>query len=83
MKVIGYSEHSFTAKDTGALIEGMYIFVTFENSRTTGSACDRFFVSRKRLDECDYSPCLGDNIELLYNRYGKITGIRLIDKPFS
>ena len=78
MKVIGFSERSFTAKDTGALIEGMNIFVTFENKSTTGLACERFFISQKRLDECGYNPSLGDDIEVLYNRYGKITGISLI-----
>lgn len=78
MNVIGFSDRSFTSKDTGALIEGMYIYVSFENKRTTGSACDRFFISRKRLDESGYYPSLGDEIELQYNRYGKITGIRLI-----
>lgn len=78
MKVIGFSERSFTSKDTGALIEGMYIFVTFENKCTSGSACDRLYVSRQRLNECGYSPSLGDEIEPLYNRFGKIIGIRLM-----
>lgn len=78
MKVIGFSDRSFTSKDTGALIEGMYIYVSFENNRTTGSACDRLYVSRHRLDESGYYPSLGDDIEPLYNRYGKITGIHLI-----
>lgn len=78
MKVVGFSERSFTAKDTGALIEGMTIYVSFESNRITGIGCDRFFISQKRLDECDYSPSIGDDIELLYNRFGKITGIRLM-----
>lgn len=78
MKVIGFSECSFTAKDTGSLIEGMNIFVSFENKRTTGFACDRIFISRQRLEECGYYPSLGDDIEPLYNRFGKITGIRLV-----
>ena len=78
MNVIGFSERSFTAKDTDALIEGMNIFVTFESKSTTGLACDRFFISQKRLNECDYFPSLGDEIELQYNRYGKITDIRLL-----
>ena len=78
MKVIGYSEHSFTAKDTGALIVGMYIYVTYENKRTTGLACDRFFISQKRLEECGYFPSLDDAIQLVYNKYGKITGILMI-----
>lgn len=78
MKIIGFSESSFTDKDTGALIEGMNIFVTFENKSTTGLACDRFFVSQKRLVDCGYFPSLDDDIELVYNRYGKISGIRLI-----
>lgn len=79
MKVIGYSERSFTSKDTGALIEGMYIYVTFENSRTMGSACERLYISRQRLDESVYYPSIGDNIEPLYNRFGKVTGIRVIE----
>lgn len=78
MKVIGFSERSFTSKDTGALIDGMYIYVSFENNRTTGSACDRLYVTRQRLDESGYSPSVGDDIEVLYNRYGKISGIRLM-----
>lgn len=78
MKVIGFADRTFTAKDSGALIEGMYIFVTFENKSTTGLACDRFFISRQRLDACGYSPSLDDDIDILYNRYGKISGIRLM-----
>ena len=79
MKVIGFSERSFTAKDTGALIEGMYIYVTFARNHTTGCACDRLYVSRQRLEESGYYPSLGDEIEPLYNRYGKITGICLLE----
>ena len=78
MKVIGFADRSFTSKDTGALIEGMYIYVSYENTCTIGSACDRLYVSRQRLEQCGYSPSLGDDIEPLYNRYGKITGIRLM-----
>lgn len=78
MKVIGFCERSFTSKDTGALIEGMYIYVSFENSRTTGCACERLYFSRQRLDQSNYYPSLGDEIEPLYNRFGKITGIRLV-----
>lgn len=78
MKVIGFSESSFTAKDTGAVIEGMNIFVTFESSRVTGTACDRLYVSRNRLEECGYYPSIGDDIEPMYNRYGKIAGIRTL-----
>ena len=78
MKVIGFADRSFTAKATGTLIEGMYIFVSFEDKRTTGLACDRLFLSRQRLDESDYYPSLGDEIEPIYNRYGKINGIRLL-----
>ena len=78
MKVIGFAERNFTSKDTGAFIEGMYIFVTFENSRTTGLASDRLYVSCNRLEQFGYSPSVGDDIEIQYNRYGKISGIRLI-----
>ena len=73
-KVIGFSERSFTSKDSGAVIDGMNIFVTFETNRTTGLACDRIFISRYRLDQCGYKPSVGDDIEIQYNRYGKISG---------
>ena len=78
MKVIGFADRSFTSKDTGAVIDGMYIYVTFNNNRTTGLACDRIFISNQRLSACDYTPHLDDCIEIQYNRYGKISGICLI-----
>ena len=78
MKVIGIAERNFTSKDTGAFIEGFYIYVTFENNRTTGLASDRLYLSRNRLDQFGYSPSVGDDIDIQYNRYGKISGIRLI-----
>ena len=83
MKVIGFSQRSFTSKDTGELIEGVFIYVSYENKCTTGCACERLYVSLSRLDQCDYYPSVGDDIEPLYNRYGKITGIRLLDKASS
>lgn len=78
MKVIGFSERSFTAKDSGALIEGMNIFVTYEHRYISGLGCKRYFVSSYRLKQCGYHPSLGDDIEFVYNEYGKIIGIRLM-----
>lgn len=78
MKVVGFAERNFTSKDSGELIEGMYIYVTYENNRTTGLACDRLYVSRRRLELFGYTPSVGDDICPEYNRYGKISGIHLI-----
>ena len=77
MKVIGFYEKSFTGSD-GTLIEGVNIYYSFPLKSGTGFGSSKVFVSSNRLSSLGYYPSIDDDIEILYDRYGKISGIRLI-----
>lgn len=75
MKIIGFAENSFTAKD-GTLVNGMNIYCSYESDRISGVGCERIYVPMSRLEKGGYYPSLGDSIEVMYNKYGKVVGIR-------
>lgn len=81
-KVIGYQQkdYSFTDERTGSLVtgSGTMLFCAQDRKGVEGVACMSVFVSQQKLDL--YDPCVGDEVEILYNRFGKVAGIRLIQK---
>lgn len=77
MKVIGFYEKSFTGRD-GTLIEGVNIYYTYPLNTGTGFGSSKVFVSSNRLSSFGYYPSIDDDIEFDFNRFGRITGIRLI-----
>lgn len=75
MKIIGYADSMFTAQD-GTVIEGMNIFCTETRKNVIGVACERVYISAQKLNDSGYIPSIDDEIEVLYNKYGKVAGIR-------
>lgn len=73
MELVGYKETKFTAQDTGEVIEGINLYLTGPQDYVEGVACERVFLTKKKLD--GYVPEIGDEIELVYNRYGKVDKI--------
>ena len=39
---------------------------------------DRIFLSKNKLNDLSFVPVVGMDIEVLYNKYGKVSTIRLI-----
>lgn len=78
MKVIGYKQSNFRAKD-GTAVEGYNIYCTypFNSPIADGEACERLYISDKRLNDCGYVPCVGDEVEVMYNRFGKVASIKI------
>ena len=76
MEVIGYRRTQFTAQDTGEVIQGYSLYLTSEEENVTGLSCERVFLSMKKLD--GYVPELGDQVRVVYNRYGKVTHVELL-----
>ena len=74
--VQGYRPYSMTAKDTGELIEGVTVFCSFENEKITGSGVEKLSISKKKLG--DFKLAVGQQIETLYNKYGKVESIRAV-----
>ena len=47
-----------------------------KNENVVGDQCDRIFVTEQKLGNVDPSLCIGSQIEVVYNRYGKPSKVR-------
>ena len=74
-KVVGYKRADFKPKDSDSEIKGINLFVTFKRDGVQGFACERLFVSDSRAG--NYLPKVGDEVDIFYNRYGKVESITL------
>lgn len=75
MKLIGFRRCDFTAKD-GKEIKGFHVYIGSEIKADQGGgyAVERNYISAEKLARSDVSldGLLGKDINLLYNRYGKV-----------
>jgi hypothetical protein len=82
MKIVGIARTSFTPKDSDVPVEGMTIHTTepFDPRRSgcEGVSTDHFFLSKNKLRDLTFSPAVGLEVEVLFNRYGKVQTLRLL-----
>lgn len=81
MKIVGTMSTSFEGKD-GTRIEGMTIHTleAIDPKRGTGEAADHFFISKAKLATLDFKPSVGQEIQTLYNKFGRVQTIKLVDE---
>lgn len=73
-EVIGYRNSSFKSAD-GNTITGVTLYLTCGDNNVTGVIAERVFVSMNKLN--GYVPKLDDVIDVEYNKYGKVNGVKL------
>ena len=79
-KIVGIVHSSFTPKDSTTLVEGTTFYITdpLSPKRGVGLVTDRFFMSKDKVQTLSFVPDVGMEVELLYNRYGKVGSLRLL-----
>ena len=75
-KVIGIQHRKYTNK-AGKEVEGYNIFCTYEDKAVNGLGCLREWVNSETMDESAVN--IGDDCELLYNRWGRVDRISVSD----
>ena len=81
MKIVGISKpFSFTPKDGKTEISGSTIYTTepMDPKRGQGEVTDHFFLSTAKLEALDFTPAVGQTVEPLYSRFGKVASLRLL-----
>lgn len=73
MELIGLQNVEYE-KD-GKRIVGTRLFFTYEDDRVNGIACESVYVSGS-VDLPELK--IGDVCEILYNKYGRVSGIRIV-----
>ena len=75
MKVIGFRKSSFKGDD-GQEVSGVNLFLTEKCEKGEGLSCDRIYVMDRILAASGYTPKLGDEVIIEWNRWGKCSGIK-------
>lgn len=76
--IIGIRPSSFKS-DNGEMISGMNIYYTYPLDKGTGQGAERVFLTDAKLAACGYQPLPGDEVQLEYNRFGRVAKIYPID----
>lgn len=78
-KIIGIEHCSFKTKD-GETISDDRIHYTepVDARRGVGEAGDHFFLSTERLAALSFTPAPNQEVELRWNRYGKVISLTLL-----
>lgn len=78
MKVIGFNKSDFTTKD-GKEICGMRLYLTAPlTGNGKGLSCESIYMTDEKLARCNYTPNLGDEVMVSYNRFQKPEAITRI-----
>lgn len=76
--VVGYRKVDFTGKD-GQQVKGTSLFCSTNITENgSGIATEKFWLTPKLLDDTGYTPAVGDEIDISFNKYGKVDFIRYI-----
>lgn len=80
MKIIGVKNTSFTGSD-GTQVEGMTFYATeaIDAKWGRGEQAERFFLSKAKLAALDFTPAPGQSVYVLYNKFGRVETLKLID----
>ena len=72
MKLIGFKRNDFNTKE-GVPITGYNLYLTYPvtGPEAEGMVAERIYVSDGKLAKCGYKPRVGDEVAVVYNRYGK------------
>ena len=76
--IIGIRPSSFKG-DNGETVSGVNIYYTYPLDKGTGLGAERVCMTDAKLAGCGYQPLPGDEVQLEYNRFGRVAKIYPID----
>lgn len=79
-KICGIENVAFVGKD-GTEVRGKRIHFTeaIAADRGVGEAGDRIFLSAAKLVTMDFTPVVGQDIDILYDKNGRVKGVTVVD----
>ena len=80
MEVIGVKQSDFTTKDKEKKeIHGFNIYLSeaIADKYGTGVQTERIYLSDAKMEKMGYYPKIGDQVRVLYNKYGKVESVEL------
>jgi hypothetical protein len=76
MKVIGFRNVDFTGQD-GRPVRGLSLYLSKPITKDgSGETVEKVFLSERILNSMEAIPALGEEVEPVYNRFGKVVEVR-------
>lgn len=75
MKIVGCRSVHFT-DDSGRPVDGVSFYYEQEADGVEGVMAGKLFVSEKVLENLTFVPSPGEEVEVYYNKYGKVSDMR-------
>ena len=81
-KICGIENVAFVGKD-GTEVRGKRIHFTeaIAADRGVGEAGDKIFLSAAKLVAMDFTPVVGQDIDILYDKNGRVKAVNIVDDP--
>lgn len=76
MKVIGMRKFEYTSKRTGNKYKAANLYCSYDAADTIGVRCESVFLSS---DKVPPDLKLGNEINVLYNRFGNVEAIEVVN----
>lgn len=79
-KICGIENVAFVGKD-GSEVRGKRIHFTeaIAADRGVGEAADTIFLSAAKLGAMDFTPAVGQAVDILYDRHGRVKAVTIVD----
>ena len=74
-ELVGMRSVDFTGSGDGKRVEGMNLYLTYEDGHIEGVGTERVFLTSERFNALSFVPEIGARCRLGYNKYGKIADI--------
>lgn len=80
-KVIGIEEIHFTGKN-GDEVHGKRVHFTdnIDADRGVGEAADKVFLSAAKLAALGFTPAVGMDVDILYDKGGRVKAVNVVDE---
>ncbi len=78
-KIIGIRPSSFKG-DNGEKVSGQNIYYTYPLENGVGCGAERAFITDGKLAQWPYKPTVGDEVNVEYNRYGRVANMTRMGK---
>lgn len=79
--VVGFKDVDFKDKSSGASVQGVTVYVTFEeeiDKKLNGLMCDKIFIPLSKFKSVCENVKVGSILDISYNRFGKVGNVTLL-----
>lgn len=76
-EIVGKKRVDFKPKNSDDRVDGLTVYVTYEEDKVQGLATDKIFLSTTKFGDMFSDLKVGTLIEISYNKFGKVDSVHV------